>query len=145
MTHFLLSHHYPEEYNHCISFKFKGYVYRLCARCLGYFSSFFIFLALYFSVDIILLNLNWITLYLLPSFAFIDWGLTKNKVYHGNNFLRYVTGFLLGITGARLVFLFFNNPFDKIIYASVTLYLMTVAIILYLSKISMKSIKENKK
>ena len=134
MTSFLLSHHYPQEYNHCILFKFKQKNYYLCARCFGYYSSFFIFFLFYFFVDSFIYNFNWIILYFLPFFAFIDWELTEKKIYSGNNSIRYITGFLLGITGSRLIFLFLHNPFEKSIYLCFGMYFILIMILFFFNK-----------
>lgn len=138
MTHILLSHHYPEDYDHCVPFKFKGETYNLCTRCLGYFSSFFIFIWLYLFIDNYVLHIDKVIIYLFPSFAFIDWGLTKTKVYNGNNSIRYVTGFLLGIAGSRIIFLFFKNPFNSDVYISISIYFVIAAIMIYSTKRIMK-------
>lgn len=134
MTHILLSHHYPEEYNRCIKITFRKKEHYLCARCFGYFSSFFIFFFFSFLFNQHILSFDWIILYLLPSFAVIDWALSLFKMFNGTNTIRYLTGFLLGITGSRLIFLFLSNPFNPKIYFSIVPYFTIIGILLIIAK-----------
>jgi len=130
MTHILLSHHYPEEYNRCIKITFRKKEHYLCARCFGYFSSFFLFFVASFFLDSLLVQIDWILLYILPSFAIADWIIAKYHINTGTNLTRYITGLLLGITGSRLIFLFLNNPLNHKIYYTIIPYFLLIGFLL---------------
>jgi uncharacterized membrane protein len=134
MTHILLSHHYPEEYNRCIKVTFRKKEYYLCARCFGYFSSFFVLLLISFFFNSLFVQIDWILLYILPSFAIIDWALTKFHINNGTNKSRYITGFLLGITGSRLIYLFLNNPINYKIYYTIIPYFLLIGLLILVNK-----------
>ncbi|MBT5021808.1 DUF2085 domain-containing protein [Candidatus Woesearchaeota archaeon] len=136
MAHILLSHHYPEEYNRCIKVNFRKKDYYFCARCLGYFSSFFLFFLASFFLNLSLVKIDWVLLYILPSFAVVDWMLANFHINNGTNLTRYITGLLLGITGSRLIFLFLNNPLNNKIYYTIIPYFLMIGLILLIKKLT---------
>jgi len=135
MTHILLSHHYPEEYNRCIKITFRKKEHYLCARCFGYFSSFFPFFLVSFLLNKFLIQIDWMILFIFPSFAIMDWALAKLDITNGTNLSRYITGFFLGMTGSRLIFLFLNNPLNHKIYYTIIPYFSIIGLLLLINKL----------
>ncbi len=129
---YLLSHHLPKEYNRCFLIKFRNRKIRICSRCSGWYISFLLFWFLLLMGSDFLLNYKNIILYLFPIPAIIDWSLHRFKIHEGNNFSRIITGFLIGLTFATLLYSFIINPLDinfwivSILYASMSILIFKI-------------------
>ena len=125
----LLSHHEPKDYNRCFLIKFGDKKYYICSRCSGWYISFILFwIILLIGIDFIL-SYKTIILYLFPIPAIVDWSLHRFRIYDGNNFSRILTGFLIGLTFATLLYTFIKNPFDTDFWIVSIIYTVIVAII----------------
>ena len=126
---YLLSHHEPKDYNRCFLIKIGDKEYYICSRCSGWYISFILFwIILFMGIDLIL-NYKTIILYLFPIPAIVDWSLHRFNVCDGNNFFRILTGFLIGLTFATLLYTFIKNPFDIDFWTVSIIYITIVAII----------------
>lgn len=66
--------------------------------------------------------------------AIIDWSLHRLRIYEGTNILRVVTGLLIGLTFATLLYTFLETPFDINFWSVSMIYILTVSIIFNFSK-----------
>jgi len=131
---YLLSHHEPKDYNRCLLIKFGGKEYYICSRCSGWYSSFILFwIFLLIGIDFIL-SYKIIILYLFPIPALIDWSLHRFRICNGNNLSRILTGFLIGLTFATLLYTFIKNPFDINFWIVSIIYTFIVVIIFKITK-----------
>ena len=127
---YLLSHHLPQDYDRCFLIKVGNKSYRICARCIGWYLSFLIFwLLLLFNIDF-LLNYKIIILYFFPIPAIFDWSLHKLRNLKGTNILRVLSGILIGLTFAMLLYSFVTNPFDIHFWLVSIIYVTIVVIVL---------------
>lgn len=99
--------------NHYIKIYVFGKEIKACARCLGMYSGMLMALPIMMLLAATerfefwyIFSLSW----LLASFAIVDWGTVKGKIWQGNNYLRLFTGFMLGIAGMMYLFLLPINP-----------------------------------
>jgi len=127
---YLLSHHLPKDYDRCFLIKIKNKNYRICARCSGWYLSFLMFwILLLFNVNF-LLNYKFIILYFFPIPAILDWILHQFRIFKGTNVLRFLTGILIGLTFAMLLYTFIKNPFDIHFWFVSIIYVTLVSIVL---------------
>lgn len=105
---FLLSHHRPEGYSHCIELRLYGQARPICSRCLGQFTAMAV-VATAFSV-LTLEHWYWfcwqvqVPLYLAPIPAVVDWTVQTVTARSSTNFRRVVTGAFLGVAWVNLIF-----------------------------------------
>lgn len=131
---YILSHHEPKDYNRCLSLTVAGNKYNICSRCAGWYSSFLFFWIL-LAIDIdFLLNYNIVIIFLFPIPAIFDWSLHKFKIYKGTNASRFITGLFLGLAFATILYIFFRNPFDPLIWIVSLLYTTIIAIIFHFTR-----------
>jgi len=106
---FTLSHHYSHQYNRC----YKIGKLHFCARCLGLYPVLIFFIFLQFYIDI---SPFWekILIFIFPIPALLDWSISFIIRNVGLNFIRTFTGFLLGLSIGRLIWLHIVNPFNPV-------------------------------
>ena len=109
---YVLSHHLPKDYNRCLAIKFHDKTVRICSRCFGWYTSFVIFWIMLFIEFDFFLSYETIILYLFPLPAIADWSLHRFGIYDGTNLSRVITGFMIGLTFASLLYVFVKNPLD---------------------------------
>ena len=124
----------PKDYDRCVKAKVNKKTYYVCARCLGLYIGLITFLIVFFSnvfFDYISIVL---AAYIFPIPAFLDWSLHKFKKSQGTNVSRIITGFMVGITYAALIYLFVRNPFDYNFWIVIVAYAALLIILLKLLK-----------
>ena len=122
---FTLSHHYSHQYNRC----YKIGRLHFCARCLGLYPILLIFIFLQFYIEISPLWES-VLLFLFPMPALIDWSIAVLIQNKGLNSIRTSTGFLLGLSLGRLIYLHIIHPFNLISLWGFILYTFFMFLIL---------------
>lgn len=107
---FLVAHHWPGQLSRCYRIWLGRRPVWFCARCAGLYPV----LALVLTVLLFLrpapgrLDLVW--LFLLPLPALVDWARSRLTPWEGANWLRSLTGAMLGVSLARTVQLNMVDP-----------------------------------
>ena len=122
---FSISHHHPHQYNRC----YRLGKLHVCARCLGLYPILITLIILQFYVTVPQKYEN-IIIFILPLPAIIDWASNFIFDLKGFNWLRTLTGFLLGIGLSRLIWLHIKNPFNKISLKALFLYVLVVSFVI---------------
>lgn len=133
MTHVLLSHHPPEQYDRCFLWRFGKREHHICSRCLGYYTLFVPSVIFFFWQNAATLPIDWVFLYALPAVAIAEWARSQFnwKYQKSTNTLRFSSCALLGISAARMMFLLYKNIFDVRVYLSVIFFLMLATALLW--------------
>jgi len=104
---FLLSHHLPARYSHCVVLKIRGKPLHVCARCLGQFTAMAGAIVVFSVLSVE--HLYWfsppiqVLLYLAPMPAAVDWTVQTVTGKETTNPKRITTGALLGIAWVNLI------------------------------------------
>lgn len=137
----LLAHHEPDKFYKTIKFSLFNKNLRLCTRCTGiYLGIITIILYLLFLLttpDILMSKI----IYAFPIPAMLDWGLEKYSIWKGNNTIRFVSGFMLGICYVLLWAKFIKNPFDIEVWSIAIVYVIIAYFVLKYS--SRRAVREN--
>jgi len=91
----ILSHHCEDELYRCIHIKVFNNQIFICSRCLGYCLGFLLYLIIIALTDEIIFSE--VLIILLPVPAFIDIILYKYCGWRGNNYIRFISGMMLGV------------------------------------------------
>jgi len=121
---FSISHHHPHQYNRC----YKVGKLHICARCLGLYPILILLVILQFHIAVPKEYQNFV-LFILPLPAIIDWSLGFIWGIKGYNWIRTFTGFLLGISISRLMWLHIKEPFNKTSLKGFFLYFFVVSFV----------------
>jgi uncharacterized membrane protein len=70
-----------------------------------------------------------IILFILPLPAIIDWSIGFIWGVRGYNLIRTITGFLLGVSLSRLLYLHIKSPFNKTSLKGFLLYFLVVSFV----------------
>jgi uncharacterized membrane protein len=128
----LIAHHEPDQFHKTIEFHVFSTYIRLCTRCTGiYFGIITTFLLFLLSITIPHI-LQLVIIFTFPIPAIIDWGLDKCSLWGGNNTIRFVSGFMLGICYIFLWARFIQNPLDTVVWSVAIVYVTFVGLILYM-------------
>lgn len=104
---FFLSHHRPGEHHRCVAI---GGL-RVCARCLGVYPVLFVLLAAQIAGRAPMTSsLDLAVGFLVPLPALLDWARGRFNPRSGSNGLRFLTGFLLGVSLSRTLYLHLRSP-----------------------------------
>ena len=126
-----LSHHRMRERDHCHRIILRGRPIYICARCSAIVLTFFPFLFLNITGSV-----DWIArhpslfLVVLPLFGIADWVLACSGVLKVGNFIRTLSGILLGLFQAAAYFTLLTNPLDWRLWLSAFLY-GTIVVMVY--------------
>lgn len=123
---FALSHHFPEESFKCYHLNLRGAQIAICARCVGLYPMLMLIFAAQFSFLPFPPAADWPLLLLLPLPALIDWSSTRLTSRRGHNWLRTITGALLGIALGRAFAIYVQNPLAPVAIAEFALLSMTL-------------------
>lgn len=106
-TPFFLSHHPANQYHRCV--RIAGL--HVCARCLGLYPVMFAVIAAQIALKA---PLAWpydaFVAFLLPAPTMLDWARGRFDPLAGSNLTRVITGFLLGISLGRTIYLHLVSP-----------------------------------
>lgn len=107
---FLLAHHWPGQLQRCYQFWLGRRPIWFCARCTGLYPVLALVLIALLSVRPAPGRLDLIWLFVLPLPALVDWARSRLTPWSGINWLRSLTGALLGVSLARTVQLNMVEP-----------------------------------
>lgn len=108
----MLSHHAPHEYDRC----YKVGAHHLCSRCAGIYPALVAgLIALAYLLPAFPEWLEWLALLALPVPALLDWGASWVFRAAGTNWLRTLTGVLLGLSVSRNLHLQWTEPFQPMV------------------------------
>ncbi len=114
---FLLAHHWPGQLDRCYRFWCRGRPVWVCARCAGLYPVLAAVLAglLYWRPPTGWADWPW--LFGLPLPALVDWGWSRWSGWTGRNWLRSLTGAMLGVGLARGLQLHIISPGHRLALA----------------------------
>ena len=128
---YLLSHHDPEKLQRTFHLRFIGRDLYLCARCFGKYSGLLsaIISSLFLSFP------SWLYCLIFVFFPFpstVDWTTQKFGLRESKNWIRGMTGYLLGLAQGYLILSFIKGMTGISLFgmAIVTLYLFSIAFLL---------------
>ena len=122
---FSISHHHSHQYNRCYKF---GKLH-VCARCLGLYPILILLIILQFYIPFPKKYQD-IFLFILPLPAIIDWASNFIFDLKGYNWIRTITGFFLGLSLSRLIWLHIKDPFNKVSLKGFFMYLLIVSFVI---------------
>lgn len=105
---YALSHHEPTEYYKCFHLKIKGNDIYICSRCLGVYIGILSGLILGLSLFLDPL-ISLIIMAIFPLLALLDWALSTFTSYKSHNFVRFISGVLLGTAYSSGLLLVLKN------------------------------------
>jgi len=107
----MLSHHAPHEYDRC----YRLGRHHLCGRCTGIYPALVAGLVVSAYLPPLPEWLEWLCLLALPVPALIDWAASWIFRLYGRNWVRTLTGALLGLAVARNLHLQWDEPFQPMV------------------------------
>ncbi len=109
----LLAHHYEEDLDHCYKLTTKKRDFYLCARCIGLYPALFFTMILVFSgVFKISPERSYDLMAICCGLGIFEWGIVRLGFWEGKNFLRTITGVIIGIGMGIGLPPYFQRPFS---------------------------------
>ena len=112
---FLLAHHWPGQLDRCYQLWVGQHPLWLCARCSGVYPALFATLVIQIIWAGSYSSWDWLWLFGLPLVAVVDWAFDRLSLRVSNNFWRTASGFFLGVSLGRTVYLNMIYPFNKLV------------------------------
>ena len=109
---FLLAHHWPGQLDRCYQMWVGQYPLWLCARCSGVYPALFATLVIQLIWAASYSPWDWPWLFGLPLVAVADWAFDRLNLRASSNFWRTASGFFLGVSLGRGVYLNMIHPFN---------------------------------
>jgi len=117
-----VSHHVPEQYDHCVMVPFGSRRLPVCGRCLGIYPLALVLLLLQITGRLDLAFTDpWLVL-LLPLPAVVEFVGEQLGRWHGSNAARILTGLPLGIALSRMFVRYLLHPSDPLFWGIVAGY-----------------------
>ncbi len=124
---FLLAHHFTGELDHCYQIWLGGKPVWLCSRCLGLYPVLLLVLGTEFYLTLGTAWYDPVWLFVLPIPALVDWGLSRFDLWSGKNWIRTLTGALMGASLARTIYLNFQYPAEELVMIQIACLVVFVA------------------
>jgi len=122
----ILAHHLPKDYDRCIKIGKSHF----CTRCIGLYVGLFTFLILFFNNLFFTNSQILYMVYLLPILPGIDWSIHKFNIYQGTNLTRIVTGYIMGIAYAGIIYSLYKNIFNYTIWVTIFIYVTIIILVI---------------